>query len=122
MFVKCSRLFFFAGLTFLREYAKIRNSVRREGGIVNEITAITPQVKDKKRCNIYIDGRFYCGLTLESTIKNRLKVGQEISLETLAEIQLESEKNTALDKALTHLSATRKTEKQIRDFLAGKGY
>lgn len=106
----------------MREYVKIGNSVRREGGIVNEITAITPQVKDKKRCNIYIDGRFYCGLTLEATIKNRLKVGQEISLETLAEIQLESEKNTALDKALTHLSATRKTEKQIRDFLAGKGY
>ena len=89
---------------------------------MNEITEITPQVKDKRRCNIYIDGRFCCGLTLETTVKNHLKVGQIVTPERLAEIQLESEKDTAFDKALTHLSATRKTEKQIRTFLAGKGY
>ena len=34
-----------------------------------EITDITPQVKDKERCNIYVDGRFYCGLKLETAIK-----------------------------------------------------
>jgi len=89
---------------------------------LNEITAITPQIKDKKRCNVYVDGRFYCGLTLETAVKNRLKVGQTVSPDFLSQIQLESEKNTALDKAMTHLSATRKTEKQIRDFLAKKGY
>ena len=89
---------------------------------MNEITAITPQVKDKTRCNIYVDGRFYCGLTLETTVKHRLKVGQVVSPAFLSEIQLESEKNTAFDKALTHLSATRKTEKQIREYLRGKGY
>ena len=89
---------------------------------MNEITAITPQIKDKRRCNIFVDGRFCCGLTLETTVKNRLKVGQIITPERLAEIQLDSEKNTAFDKALTHISATQKTEKQVRDFLQGKGY
>ena len=89
---------------------------------MNEITDITPQIKDKRRCNIYVDGRFCCGLTLEATMKNRLKVGQIISPEKLSEIQLESEKNTAFDKALTHISATQKTEKQVRDFLSKKGY
>ena len=89
---------------------------------MNEITAITPQIKDKRRCNVYVDGRFCCGLTLEATVKNRLKVGQIITPDRLAEIQLESEKNTAFDKALTHLSATQKTEKQVRAFLEGKGY
>ena len=89
---------------------------------MNEITAITPQIKDKRRCNIYVDGRFCCGLTLEATVKNRLKVGQIVTPERLAEIQLESEKNTAFDKALTHISATQKTEKQVREFLQGKGY
>lgn len=89
---------------------------------MNEITQITPQIKDKRRCNIYVDGRFCCGLTLEATVKNRLKVGQCIEPGRLAEIQLESERNTALDKALTHISATQKTEKQIREFLSGKGY
>lgn len=89
---------------------------------MNEITAITPQIKDKTRCNIFVDGRFYCGLSLELTVKNRLKVGQIVSAERLGEIQLEGEKAAALDKALTHVSATRKTEKQIRDFLGKKGY
>lgn len=89
---------------------------------MNEITDITPQVKDKRRCNIYVDGRFCCGLTLETTMKYRLKVGQIITPERLSEIQLESEKNTAFDKALTHLSATQKTEKQVREFLVKKGY
>ncbi len=89
---------------------------------MNEITAITAQVKDKTRCSVYIDGRFACGLTVETVVKNRLKVGQIIDEETLLQMQMESEKNTAFDKALTHLSATRKTEKQIRDFLVKKGY
>ena len=90
--------------------------------VMNEITQITPQVKDKRRCNVYVDGRFCCGLTLETAVKNRLKVGSVITPERLSEIQLDSEKDVAFDKALTHLSATRKTEKQIKDFLAKKGY
>ena len=87
-----------------------------------EITAITPQVKDKTRCNIFLDGRFCCGMKLETVVQNRLKVGLSIDEERLAALQLESEKRSALDRALTHISASQKTEKQIRDYLAGKGY
>lgn len=89
---------------------------------MNEITAITPQIKDKRRCNIYLDGRFCCGLTIETVMKHRLKAGVCISPEELSLLQLESEKNTALDKALTHISASQKTEREIRDFLLKKGY
>ena len=32
---------------------------------MSEITSIEPQVKDKRRCSIFIDGRFYCGMKLE---------------------------------------------------------
>lgn len=89
---------------------------------MNEITQILPQVKDKKRCSVYIDGRFCCGLTLETAVKNRLKVGTIVSPEQLAQMQLESEKNVAFDKALNFLSATKKTEKQLSVYLSGKGY
>lgn len=89
---------------------------------MNEITQITPQVKDKTRCNVYIDGRFCCGLTMETVVKNRLKAGKIVTPSQLAEMQMESEKQTAFDKALNHLSATRKTEKQVRAFLQKKGY
>lgn len=87
-----------------------------------EITAITPQVKDKTRCNIETDGRFYCGMTLEAVVKNHLKAGMTITPERLSEIQLESEKATALDKALNFITVSMKSEKQIRDYLLGKGY
>ncbi|MBR7186811.1 MAG: RecX family transcriptional regulator [Clostridia bacterium] len=87
-----------------------------------EITAITPQKKDKTRCNVEIDGRFYCGMKLVTVMQSRLKVGMSIALEELAHIQLESEKQTALDKALHHITASMKPEKEIRDFLTKKGY
>lgn len=87
-----------------------------------EITAITPQVKDKDRCNIYVDGRFYCGLKLETALAHRLKAGQHVDLAELDAIQAENETSQALDKAMTHLSASMKTEKQVRDYLKKKGY
>ena len=89
---------------------------------MSEITAIEPQIKDKERCNVFIDGRFYCGIKLEVAIKYRLKAGMQIEKSRLDEIQLETEKSQALDKAMTHLSASMKTKKQISDFLAAKGY
>lgn len=89
---------------------------------MSEITSIEPQKKDKERCNIYIDGRFYCGIKLEVALKYRLKVGMEIDANRLDEIQLETEKSQALDRAMTHLSATMKTESEMRRFLSGKGY
>lgn len=87
-----------------------------------EITSIEPQVKDKNRCSVYVDGVFYCGIKLEVAIKYRLKAGMYIEKQKLDEIQLETEKSQALDKAMTHLSASMKTVKQMRDFLAKKGY
>lgn len=87
-----------------------------------EITRITPQVKDKTRCNIEVDGRFFCGMKLETVVLNRLKAGCEVTAEELSAMQLESEKQTALDKALCYISASMKTEKEVRDHLKKKGY
>ncbi len=87
-----------------------------------EITAITPQLHDKTRCSIEVDGKFYCGMKLVTVMQYRLKVGSAVTAERLSEIQLESEKETALDKALFHITATMKTEREIRDFLKKKGY
>ena len=87
-----------------------------------EITAITPQKHDAKRCNIEVDGRFFCGMQLLTVMEHRLKVGSVVTEEELSALQLAGEKQTALDKALTHISASMKTEKDVRDFLRRKGY
>lgn len=89
---------------------------------MSKITSIEPQVKDKTRCSIFIDGKFYCGVKLEVAIKHRLKAGTEIDKSELDKIQLDTEKLQAVEKALAHVAATPKTEKQMRDFLQKKGY
>lgn len=86
------------------------------------ITAITPQTKAPDRCNIYLDGEFFCGMSLLTVMKNRLKVGTKIDAKAIEEIQLQTEKDEALDKAMTLLSSFEKTEKQVRDYLKTKGY
>lgn len=89
---------------------------------MSEITSIEPQVKDKARCNVYVDGRFYCGIKLEVAVKFRLKAGMQIEKSRLDEIQLETEKGQALDRAMTYLSASMKTRRQMSDYLIKKGY
>ncbi len=87
-----------------------------------EITSITPQKKDKTRVNIAIDGRFFCGMKLETVVQNRLKAGMTVTPEELSRMQFESEKLSALDRALTHISHSMKTEREMCEFLRGKGY
>ena len=93
-----------------------------ERGIAMEITAITPQKHDPARCNIEVDGRFFCGMQLLTVMEHRLKVGSAVSEEQLSALQLAGEKQTALDKALRHIASSMKTEREIRDYLARKGY
>lgn len=90
--------------------------------MIRTITDVKPQVKNAKRCSIYLDGSFYCGMELITVVKNRLKVGMQIEETELGRIQLESERTTAMDKAMTFLSRSIKTSKQVADKLKTYGY
>ena len=87
-----------------------------------KITDILPQIKDKTRVNVYLDGKFYCGMDLVTVLSNRLKAGMEISEEELGEMQRLSEEERALSKAMHYLTGSMKTEKEVADYLAKKGY
>lgn len=89
---------------------------------MGKITEISPQVKDKKRVNVYIDGSFACGLSLETAVKHHLKAGAEIDESRLREIEFDSEKHAAMEKAAAHISKTMKTERELALFLSRKGY
>ncbi len=80
------------------------------------------QKHSAKHCNIYLDGTFFCGLRLETVVENRLKVGLQIEEELLEKMQIESEYTHALDRAMTYLSGSAKTKKQVREYLNKKGY
>ena len=86
------------------------------------ITDIKPQVKTPTRCSIYLDNAFYCGLELETVMRHRLKIGDQIEPEKLDEIQFDSERVRALDKALSFVTKSKKTQKQVKEHLYSKGY
>ncbi len=80
------------------------------------------QKHSAKHCNLYLDGCFYCGLRLETIVENRLKVGMQIEEAQIDQMQIDSEYTHALDRAMTYLSGSAKTKKQVRDYLVKKGY
>ncbi|MBO5852134.1 MAG: regulatory protein RecX [Clostridia bacterium] len=86
------------------------------------ITELKVQVKNKKRVSVYLDGAYFCGLDLQVALLNRLKVGAQIDEKTLVKIQMESEKQTAFDKALKFIERSVKTERAVRQKLATYGY
>lgn len=89
---------------------------------MSKITAITIQEKKKNRCNLFIDGVFFSGISMETVLKNRLKVGIEVDQEQLKFILEESERIEALSKAVEYVSKALKTKRQVRDYLIRKGY
>ena len=87
-----------------------------------KITAITAQEKRKDRCNIYLDGEFFAGVSLETVMKFRLKAGAETDETQLKEILTAAENSEATEKALSYISKTVKTKRQVKEYLLKKGY
>lgn len=86
------------------------------------ITKLEVQKKDETRANLYLDDKFYAGVSIELCIKYHLKNGVEIEQDKLDEIILQDEKDIALSKAVKYISSTLKTTKQIKDYLYKKEY
>lgn len=87
-----------------------------------KITKIEVQKNNKQRINLFLDDKFYCGLSCETVVKNKIKEGLEISLEQIDFLKDETEKETALSKALNLISKTQKTIKQVKEYLTKKGF
>lgn len=86
------------------------------------ITGLKIQSRDKKKVNVYLDGAYFCALSLETVLKHSLKPNTIIDEKVLEKIQLESEKNIAYEKALKLVSVRYKSQKEVKDYLAQKGY
>ena len=87
-----------------------------------KITDMQIQKNNKTRANVYIDGEFSFALEMFTVMKLGLKIGQEVSEEKLSEAMLDSEKSVAFERAIDYLGRGMRTVKQIRDYLAKKGY
>ena len=86
------------------------------------ITAITAQERRKDRVNLFVDGVFFAGVSLETTLKLRLKAGDSVDTDKLNEILTESERAEAIQKAADYALKTLKTKRQVKDYLTRRGY
>lgn len=86
------------------------------------VTDIKPQAKNSKRVNLYLDGKFYCGLELFTVMKHRVKIGNDYTANEIIDIQIAEEEGVCLNYALNLLSKSDKTEKEIIAKLKKRGY
>lgn len=89
--------------------------------VVPKITKIEQQ-KNKRRVNIFVDNAFFCGMLKETVIKKSLKVGVEVDEKNLLQSMLESDTQSAFEKATDYLGGRMQTAKELYDKLIKKGY
>lgn len=86
-----------------------------------KITDITPQ-KDNDRVNIFIDGNFAFGLSIEIAYKYNLEIDMEIDKNYIDDVLKVEEQNKANNYAIKLLSYRWRSEKEIRDKMNEKDY
>lgn len=84
------------------------------------ITNISPQKRKKDRVNIFIDEKFAFSLDLETLIKERLEINQEIDSEKIAELIKKGDYQKLCDKVMRFISLRPRSEKEIIDYLKKK--
>ena len=86
------------------------------------ITKISTQAKNIDRCNLYLDGTFYAGVSKFVILQNHIKENQEIDEENLNKLIFESDKDQAFNWAVDYVCKYLPVEKQLRKKLYDKGY
>lgn len=86
------------------------------------ITDITLQSKNIDRVNLFVDGKFYAGVSRIAVYNHKLAVGTEIDESILDKVIFDSDKDKAFDYALTYISRYTPTEKILKNKLYEKGY
>ena len=80
------------------------------------ITSLKPQ-RNKKRVNVYLDGKFGFGLDLENFMRLGLKVEQELAEEEIQEILKKAEFQKVYEKIVRFATLRPRSEKEVRDWL-----
>jgi len=82
-----------------------------------KITALESQKKDPSRVSVYVDGIFYCGVSVNNIAKYSLYAGKDVEEKTLEDMKFAELVERFLNRAVTFLERAPKTEKQVRQYL-----
>lgn len=81
------------------------------------ITALEPQQRRPSRLNLYLDGQFAFGLSLELAAQAHLQPGQELTPKEIAILRLQAEQDNAYQAALHFLSYRPRSQSELRQRL-----
>jgi regulatory protein len=84
------------------------------------ITALQQQATNAERINIFVDGQFFLGAHEMIVLKLGLKVGQELSVEQVAQLRQEESLQQATERALNYLSFRPRSHEEVRRYLRRK--
>jgi regulatory protein len=84
------------------------------------ITSLEPQKRSKDRVSVFLDDEFAFGLA--GFVATKLKVGDWLSDEQIAELEAADGVEHAHSRALDYLSYRPRSEAELREYLDGKGF
>ena len=87
-----------------------------------QITDLQVQKKHPNRRSIFLDGKFFCGVSNEVAARFHLKCGMEINEDELKDLLHEEELSKAKNYVYRILARRMYTNKEIRDKLVERGY
>jgi regulatory protein len=82
------------------------------------ITRLEAQARHPDRVNVYLDGAFAFGLSLD--VAASLRVGRELDEADLAQLRADEAYRRALDRALGQLGRRPRSRQELARYLAGK--
>lgn len=81
------------------------------------ITRLEYQKKDPNRVNLYLEGKFFCGISLDTLAKEALYEGFDLQEDVLERIIKDELRARFLSRAFEYISKSPKTEFQIKRYL-----
>lgn len=81
------------------------------------VSKLEYQKRDPKRVNLYIDGKFYCGISIDTLAKHSLYDGLVIEEDVLNNILVEEISLRFWNRVLEYISKSPKSEFQILKYL-----
>ncbi len=85
-----------------------------------KITAISPQVHDKNRVNVSIDGKYRFSLDIYQLLDLHIKVGSEYDEAQIANLEQESHFGKVYSRALEYCLARPRSSRELKDYLYRK--
>jgi len=85
-----------------------------------KITAISPQVHDKNRVSISVDGKYRFSLDVYQLLDLHIRVGAEYNDEQIADLEQESQFGKVYSRALEYCLIRPRSSREVRDYLYRK--